>query len=318
MQPDSQALQELDNRLAGALELIEADATLDLSLEFRQSPNGARSGAVAIRDGSSRVLAYLELESPEAMTMVLARLVYLGFRVERRSEAFEEGPPATAKASRMRTPVLVAGDDGYRKGWVAVSLDPSGAVDVSTHSNFAEVLALRARVIAVDIPIDPEGKGARPADAAARAFVGGRGSSVFPTPPREALRARTFADANELARAITGKGISQQAFALAQKILEVDELAQRDDRVIEAHPEASFCRLAGGPLAESKHTPQGLERRRALLERVGITVPDAVPGVREVDLLDAAAAAWTAARYALEEAEALPAGHLDRLGAIWS
>ena len=142
--------------------------------------------------------------------------------------------------------MLVAGVDGYRKGWVAVSLDPSGDVEVSTHVTFAEVLSLRAQVIAVDIPIDPPGLGARAADAAARAFVGGsRASSVFPTPPRAALEARTFAEANEITRTVTGKGISQQAFALGKKILEVHALAEVDDRVIEMHPEVSFCELSG-------------------------------------------------------------------------
>ncbi len=100
-------------------------------------------------------------------------------------------------------------------------------------------------MIAVDIPIDPAGLGARPTDAAARAFVGGsRASSVFATPPRAALAARTFGEANEIARTITGKGISQQAFALGKKILGVQEFAEIDERVIEMHPAVSFCELA--------------------------------------------------------------------------
>ncbi len=281
-----------------------SDGRLELSLEFRRAPSGTKSGTLRIGGEA------IELESPEAMNVALARLVQFGFG---------DGPPLVPDAApRTATTVLVVGVDGYRKGWVTVSLDPSGDVQVSTHSTFEEVLRSRAEVIAVDIPIDPDGNGARAADSAARAFVGGRASSVFPTAPRRALQARTFADANEIAREITGKGISQQSFALAQKILEVDGLAERDERVIEVHPEASFCRLAGGPLAKSKHTPDGLELRRALLAKAGVRLPDAVPGVREVDLLDAAAAAWTAARYARQDAEPLPAGHTDRLGAIWA
>jgi hypothetical protein len=174
--------------------------------------------------------------------------------------------------------VLVAGIDGFRKGWVAVALDPSGDVQVSTHASFSEVLSSQARVIAVDIPIDPPGLGVRQADAGARAFVGGsRASSVFPTPPREALEARTFAEANEIARTITGKGISQQAFALARKILEVHALAEVDERVIEMHPEVSFRELAGEPMLESKHTAAGLARRRERRRR-GNRAPRAVPG----------------------------------------
>ncbi|MGZ8783652.1 MAG: DUF429 domain-containing protein, partial [Gaiellaceae bacterium] len=187
-----------------------------------------------------------------------------------------------------------------------------------THPTFVEVLSSQARVIAVDIPIDPRGLGVRATDAGARAFVGGsRASSVFPTPPREALEARTFAEANEIARAITGKGISQQAFALGKKILEVHALAEVDERVIEMHPEVSFRELAGAPLAESKHTGGGLARRRELLAEAGIVLPGAVPGVPEADLLDAAAGAWTAARYAGGRAQALPPDNTERLGVIW-
>ena len=34
-------------------------------------------------------------------------------------------------------------------------------------------------------------------------------------------------------------------------------------------------------------------------------------------VLDAAVGAWTAARYSAGKAQAVPAGHADRLGAIW-
>ena len=246
------------------------------------------------------------------MNVALARLVMLGFR-----DATAAPPPSPG--SRPETSVLVAGVDGYRKGWVAVSLDPSGDVQVSTHPTFTEVVSLKANVIAVDIPIDPPGLGARAADAGARAFVGpGRASSVFPTPPRASLEARTFAEANEIARTISGKGISQQAFALGKKILEVHAFAEVDERVIEMHPEVSFRQLAGEVLPESKHTHEGLERRRALLASAGIVLPGAVPGVPEADLLDAAAGAWTAARYSRGDAQAFPPEHRDRLGAIWA
>ena len=211
-----------------------------------------------------------------------------------------------------------AGVDGYRGGWLAVGVDPSGDVEVSTHPSFEQVLASRAQVIAVDIPIDLPGLGARAADAAARAFVGGRASSVFSTPPRRALEAGSFAEANEIARGITGKGISQQAFALARKILEVHGLADTDERLVEMHPEVSFCALAGSPLAHSKHTAEGLALRRELLRRAGIDVPAAHRGVPEVDLLDAAVGAWTAARYATGTARSFPPGHTERLGAIWA
>ena len=214
--------------------------------------------------------------------------------------------------------MLVAGVDGYRKGWVAVSLDPSGDVEVSTHVTFAEVLSLRAQ---------RDRRGHSDRSARARRAAGRRGGAgVRRQRPREqrlpdpAARGARSADVRggERDRANGhGKGISQQAFALGKKILEVHALAEVDERVIEMHPEVSFCELSGAHVLESKHTPEGLERRRAILADAGIRLPGAVPGVPEADLLDAAAGAWTAARYSAGKAQPVPAGHTDRLGAIW-
>lgn len=306
---------ELDDAVLRALH----ESRLDLTLEFQQGPTGEKSGSIELRNEEGATVARVPLESPEAMNVALARLVLLGFDSAGTGTRLEPAAPRERSArGRVDASVLVAGVDGYRKGWVAVSLDPSGDVEVSTHADFSEVLSLRARVIAIDIPIDPAGLGARPTDAAARAFVGAaRASAIFPTPPRAALAARSFAEAGEIARTITGKGISQQAFALARKILEVHELADADERVIEMHPEVSFCELAATHVLESKHTPEGLERRRALLAEAGIKLPGAVPGVPEADLLDAAVGAWTAARYASGKAAPLPPSHTERLGAIW-
>jgi predicted RNase H-like nuclease len=47
-------------------------------------------------------------------------------------------------------------------------------------------------------------------------------------------------------------------------------------------------------------------------------LPSVPRGVAEHDLLDAAVAAWTAARFARGEARPLPAGHEARIGAIWA
>ena len=212
--------------------------------------------------------------------------------------------------------MTVAGIDMAGGRWAVVVLDGARIVDAFRCDTFAEALRLDARVVAVDIPIGIPERGARAADAAARAFVRPRGSSVFPTPIRPVLEAPTYADARATAIRLTGKSLSAQTYALARQILEVDEHARRDERVIEVHPEVSFRELAGRPLSP-KRTPEGLRDRRQLLEGAAVDVPSVVAGIREVDLLDATAAAWTADRYARGEAEPLPARHEERLGAIW-
>jgi predicted RNase H-like nuclease len=213
--------------------------------------------------------------------------------------------------------IPVAGVDGYRGGWVAFVLDGFGRAEVRVAPRFEELLGLDCRVIGVDIPIGLPEAGPRPADVAARRFVGPRRSSVFPTPPRPVLEAQSYAEACARARQLTGKAVSQQTFALRRRILEVDALAERDERIVEVHPEVSFCELAGGPLAHSKHRAEGLAERRALLEQAGLVLPIALRGLPEADLLDAVAAAWTAARLAHGTALPLPAGHPTRIGAIW-
>lgn len=210
----------------------------------------------------------------------------------------------------------VVGADGYPGGWIAVALERGRFAGVERCGAFADVLALEAAVVAVDIPIGIPKIGRRPADAAARSFVGPRASSVFTTPPRAALEATTYADARARALELTGRSLSAQSYALRHKILEVDAHAHADDRVVEVHPEVSFCELAGRPLA-SKHTDAGLAGRRAPLAEAGIELPQRVRGIPEPDLLDAAIAAWTAARYACGEALPLPEGHSERIGAIW-
>jgi predicted RNase H-like nuclease/predicted enzyme related to lactoylglutathione lyase len=213
-------------------------------------------------------------------------------------------------------PVRVAGVDVASGGWAVVVLEGNRVVDALRCDTFADALLVDAAVIAVDIPIGLPEAGPRPADTAARRFAGARASSVFPTPPREVLEAETFAEARRIALEQTGKSVSAQSYALARRILEVDELARTDERVIEVHPEVSFAELARRPLS-SKHRLGGLVERRRVLEEAGIELPPAAPRIAEPDLLDATIAAWTAARYARGLALSLPEGHTERLGAIW-
>ena len=78
----------------------------------------------------------------------------------------------------------------------------------------------------------------------------------------------------------------------------------------EVHPEVSFAALAGAPLPDPKTTWAGATHRRRLLAEAGIELPDdlgpAGSGAAVVDVLDAAAAAWTARRVAHGQASPMP------------
>lgn len=89
------------------------------------------------------------------------------------------------------TPVV--GVDGCPGGWIAVRW----AETVAHHlcRSFAEVLAMDAAVIAVDMPIGfPQGSG-RAAEREARSRLGERQSSVFSVPSRAAVMCADYREA---------------------------------------------------------------------------------------------------------------------------
>lgn len=205
----------------------------------------------------------------------------------------------------------VLGVDACRAGWVAIVLRDGRVSGAEVDASLRALLErhLDAAAVGVDMPIGLPAAGTRPCDEAARSFVGARRSSVFATPPAEVLAADSHAEATRLSARLSGTGISQQSYALRAKIREVEAVAADDPRVIEVHPEVSFAALAGGELRWPKKTWAGQQLRQGLLAAAGIELPaDLGPAsaVAPDDVLDAAAAAWSAQRYALGEAQSLP------------
>ena len=194
--------------------------------------------------------------------------------------------------------VRVAGVDGTKGGWVAVTLEDGrfSADSVvrpieTTFDGLGHV-----DVIAVDVPI---GFGPRLADGAARAYLKGNASTVFTTPRRELLEG-AFAP---------GLGLSKQSWSLGPRILHVTRLAESDPRIHEVHPEVSFRAMNDGrPLRYAKKTAGGALERIALLREHAIELRGLTSAATAPldDVLDAAAAAWSAHRIATGEARTLP------------
>lgn len=157
--------------------------------------------------------------------------------------------------------------------------------------------------MAIDMPIGLLDGEPRSCDGEARKLLGPRRSSIFPTPVRATLAATDYAEACRLSRQVCGKALSKQAFNLLPKIRELDRLVRPDDqdRLVEAHPECAFVRLAGHPLEHPKRTEDGRATRRRLLEGFHqdfgplVDNPDRLP---LLDLIDAAVLAITASRVA--------------------
>ncbi|MFD1931371.1 MULTISPECIES: DUF429 domain-containing protein [Nonomuraea] len=209
----------------------------------------------------------------------------------------------------------VLGVDGCRQGWIGIAVGEE-PVRAYSAAQIVELVSLAAmdgelEVVAIDIPIGLPDRGRREADVLARRAAGARWPSVFMTPTRAALEAEDYVTAVAINQELAGEGISRQAFALREKLLQVDRwVRQTGQRVVEVHPEVCFARLAGAPLPVRKTTWAGVERRRALLEGAGIVVPrdlgaaGAMAGVD--DVLDAAVAAWTARRVVTGQAGCMP------------
>jgi predicted RNase H-like nuclease len=210
----------------------------------------------------------------------------------------------------------VLGADVCSKGWVGVAIGPG-----NTAAYFAltirELLSVASAdgeidVVAVDIPIGLADSTRRQGDELARRAVGPRWQSVFMTPVRDALLCDDHLSAVLTNRRLAGEGVSRQAYGLRTKILEVDAwIKDRTPEVIEAHPELCFATMAGRPLTTRKKTWAGAQQRRQLLEQAGIRLPDELGLAGQMaavdDVLDAAATAWTARRFASGRARAMPA-----------
>ncbi|MCA1721398.1 MAG: DUF429 domain-containing protein [Actinobacteria bacterium] len=203
---------------------------------------------------------------------------------------------------------VVLGADGCRGGgWVVAMLAPALSWHWAADTAALVLLARDCAAVAMDVPIGlPAVGGVRTCDRVAAQRVGARRASVFPAPPREVLQCTDYAAARPIA-----PSLSAQAFGLVARTREVDEVlrtvSDAHDRFVECHPEVAFAAMAAGQLelASKKSAAGALQRLSLLAECVGEIPPDVPVGAALDDALDAAACAWSAARWARGVAEVL-------------
>ncbi|MEU9119343.1 DUF429 domain-containing protein [Streptomyces sp. NPDC048506] len=216
----------------------------------------------------------------------------------------------------MADVVSVLGVDACPGGWLAVELRDGRFAQARAVTTLRSLLPVAAAggvaVVAVDMPLGLLETGWRRADTEAAAQLGPRKGSVFRVPPRAVWQEETYDDARRRCRELTGAGLSRQSWGLASKLREANAcLAEPGgDRLFEVHPEVSFRALAGGTaLLARKKSWAGQTTRRSLLATAGIVLPDDLGTAGHTppdDVLDAAAAAWTAHRIARGRARPLP------------
>jgi predicted RNase H-like nuclease len=246
------------------------------------------------------------------------------------------------------------GIDGCPAGWVAALAHAAGdgrlertelrlfrgdgRETIAALVDSCEALC-RPPSLALDVPMGlPRRAGLRQCDREARLRLGRRASCVFPTVDR-ALFGLSFERCRELVRArrLAEPGrhpiMARQAIAIAPRIAALDALLterpERQQWLVEAHPELSFLALARarGQLAADAQLPPkrsgtGGSLRAAL---IADALPDSEERIaaapwprREVardDLLDAYAALWSALRHRAGTAMVL-GGERDERGLL--
>ncbi len=222
---------------------------------------------------------------------------------------------------------VVVGVDGCKAGWFVVFADtePGRPLTWKCVERFDDILNDPASpsIIAIDVPIgllSAAQRGGRPCDRVARELLGKRRNSVFSPPVRAVLNwaddYRAACNANR-SSSPEGISISKQCFNIIPKIAEVDQAMTPSvqDRVKEVLPELSFWKMGGNnPTRFPKKKTNGKIERIRLLEENGfwgITAAFAEhprSAVQIDDMLDAAAACWTAIRIIYHNADRIPEG----------
>jgi predicted RNase H-like nuclease len=197
----------------------------------------------------------------------------------------------------------VLGLDGFRNGWVTVTLEGSVA-GIGFHDNIDDALAESFDRAAIDIPIGMTEDGDRLCDRLARDALHLHRSRVFTGARRwlwEEFDDPDRANAEALRRG--EKRASRQLWNIGRKIMEVDAFVRGHPllEIREAHPELVFQRLNAGRPLPSKKSDEGLALRRALLQQSGFEEIDEWLGTARLgtgakpdDVLDACAVAVAA------------------------
>lgn len=178
------------------------------------------------------------------------------------------------------------GVDGCKAGWCAAWVE-NDRWGVGVYPLFADLWAEHrdARSVLVDIPIGLADDANRTAEKLLRERLGPRRNSVFNTPAREALHARSKTAAKAINRKVSGKSLSEQSLGIMKKIAEVDSFLtahpEAVEKMFESHPELCFAMAAGHPLAYPKRDVPGVVERYEILQRFVPDVRGLLDRVRE-------------------------------------
>ena len=179
---------------------------------------------------------------------------------------------------------FVVGIDWMKPCWLAAEIR-EGEVTVRKLTDISDIndYYAHADAVLIDIPVGlPESteEDAKRPDREARAYLAtGRKSSIFPVPCRQVLGIEDYPTASAENERILGRKLTSQSHGFTKMIRVVDLFLEQNlhwkNRLLESHPEVAFQMLnQGDGLQYSKHTPEGLAERTAILQQYGV---DAAP-----------------------------------------
>lgn len=167
--------------------------------------------------------------------------------------------------------VICIGVDGCKGGWITAILNQGDlkiekftSIDdiVNSHPNFDEF------IIDMVIGLPSTQNHVRP-DTYARQIIKERTSTIFPAPCRQAIYAKTVADAYEENERVLGKKFTPLTVGIIPKIRELDSFLQNNPQyknvIKESHPEVCFAKLNRRTIMSKKSEIDGLEERIRLL-----------------------------------------------------
>ena len=203
---------------------------------------------------------------------------------------------------------MIAGVDGCKQGWVGVWLDNSGSLAGAAFCTTLEELLQgipNLMTAGVDMPIQLLDAPARPADTHARkALVPERGRIEYPALPLFVIEDRWlsagFEEVNQECRQLYGRAFSRQSLHLRNKIAEVNEVSRNGFPVIEPSG-LSFTAMNNSKppgFQKSGRDPGAFCKARNISMGQRFTSSAAAAD----DIIDAAAAAWSAHRFSFGKA----------------
>jgi predicted RNase H-like nuclease len=199
--------------------------------------------------------------------------------------------------------VRALGLDGFRNGWVAVTLDGHRR-EISFLRDITDATSVGFDRLAIDIPIGMDDDGRRDCDLLARDKLRPHTSRVFSGARRWLWGEFDDPDkANIEARRRGQKRVSRQLWHLGPKIMQVDAFVRANPglEIREVHPELVFQRLNDDKPLPRKKSEVGASLRRKLLLQEGFEEIDQWlksarigTGAKADDVLDACAVAIAA------------------------